>query len=163
MSPRVRQSIPSAPLVALVLALACGVACAEPSTSSTPATSAPATQTATAATPARGSKAHKASSRARTHSNAPGRSTAARTGATRTTPPAAANGGPRRLDEIAIEGEIPVPQVLFITARDQRRFLDANPSRYVRTSRQVADATPTPTRVIVVGDTAHAAPAGGSK
>jgi len=149
--------------VALVLALACGVAFANSSTSGTPATSAPATKTATGTTPSRGSKAHKASSRARTHSTAPGRSTGARTGATRTSPPAAANGGARRLDEIAIEGEIPVPQVLFITARDQRRFLDANPSRYVRTSRQVADAMPTPTRVIVVGDTAHAAPAGGSK
>ena len=44
--------------------------------------------------------------------------------------------GPRRLEDIHIEGEVPVPQVLFITARDQRRFLESHHERYLRTSRE---------------------------
>lgn len=55
--------------------------------------------------------------------------------------PGAAN---RRLEDIHIEGEIPVPQVLFVTARDQRRFLDFQHGRYLRTSRQLAEQTPVP-------------------
>lgn len=50
----------------------------------------------------------------------------------------------RKLEDIHIEGEIPVPQVLFVTARDQRRFLDFQHGRYLRTSRQLAEQTPVP-------------------
>ena len=63
----------------------------------------------------------------------------------------------RTLDDIHIEGEIPVPQVLFITARDQRRFLEFQHHRYLRTSASLAAATPLP-RLIVV--TPSPAPAG---
>jgi len=55
----------------------------------------------------------------------------------------------RRLDDIHIEGEIPVPQVLFITARDQRRFMDFQQQRYLRTSRQLGEDTIFPTWVVV--------------
>jgi hypothetical protein len=58
-------------------------------------------------------------------------------------------GGPRRLEDIHIAGEIPVPQVLFVTARDQRRFMDSKHRQYLRTARQVAEATPLPSSVIV--------------
>ena len=57
--------------------------------------------------------------------------------------------GPRTLDEIRIEGEIPVPQVLFITAREQRRFMEFQHHRYQRTSLELGRATPTPTRLVV--------------
>ena len=61
----------------------------------------------------------------------------------------ASSSAARTLDDIHIEGEIPVPQVLFITARDQRRFLGFQPQRYLRSSRQLAEATSS-TRWIVV-------------
>lgn len=57
--------------------------------------------------------------------------------------------GPRMLDDIHIEGEIPVPQVLFITARDQRRFMEFQHHRYQRTSLELGRATATPSRVVV--------------
>ncbi len=57
--------------------------------------------------------------------------------------------GSRTLDDIHIEGEIPVPQVLFITARDQRRFMEFQHGRYLRTSRQLGAATPLPSRVVL--------------
>ncbi len=60
-----------------------------------------------------------------------------------------ARAAPRTLDDIHIEGEIPVPQVLFITARDQRRFLEFQHHRYQRTSRELGRATPTPSRLVV--------------
>ena len=56
---------------------------------------------------------------------------------------------PRTLDDIHIEGEIPVPQVLFITARDQRRFLEFQHHRYQRSSRELGRATPIPSRLVV--------------
>lgn len=56
----------------------------------------------------------------------------------------------RTLDSIRIEGEIDVPQVLFITARDYRRFRDATPARYQTTSADIAKAVPLPSRVRVV-------------
>jgi hypothetical protein len=46
------------------------------------------------------------------------------------------------LDDIHIEGEIPVPQVLFITAREQRRILGFQHHRYARTSLALGEATP---------------------
>jgi hypothetical protein len=56
---------------------------------------------------------------------------------------------PRTLDDIHIEGEIPVPQVLFITAREQRRFMEFQHHRYQRTSLELGRATATPSRIVV--------------
>lgn len=58
----------------------------------------------------------------------------------------------RTLQDIHIEGEIPVPQVLFITARDQRRFLDFQHRRYLRTSQQVGEQTVLPSWIGVTGN-----------
>jgi len=58
--------------------------------------------------------------------------------------------GPRRLEDVLIEGEIPVPQVLFITTRDQRRFIDFHHRRYLRTSLELGAATPLPVWSTVV-------------
>ena len=55
----------------------------------------------------------------------------------------------RRLDDIHIEGEIAVPQVLFITARDQRRFMEFQNRRYLRTSSQLGEATVIPGWILV--------------
>jgi len=63
----------------------------------------------------------------------------------------AAHATPRRIDEINIEGEIAVPQVLFITARDQRRFMDFQHRRYLKTSLQVGRETVIPKWIAVVG------------
>jgi hypothetical protein len=41
-----------------------------------------------------------------------------------------------------------VPQVLFITARDQRRFMEFQHHRYLRTSRQLGEATPLPAEIV---------------
>ena len=57
----------------------------------------------------------------------------------------------RRLEDIHIEGEIPVPQVLFITARDQRRFLEFQHGRYLKTSRTTGEETPLPAWIVVTG------------
>jgi hypothetical protein len=57
----------------------------------------------------------------------------------------------RRLEDIRIEGDVPVPQVLFVTARDPRRFLDFGHERYRKSSLDVARAVPLPTRVVMVG------------
>jgi hypothetical protein len=59
---------------------------------------------------------------------------------------------PRRLRDVHIEGEISVPQVLFITARDQRRFMDFQHHRYLQTSVQLGAATPLPRWVAVTHD-----------
>jgi hypothetical protein len=55
----------------------------------------------------------------------------------------------RRLEDVHIEGEIPVPQVLFVTARDQRRVVEFQHRRYLRTSRQLGEQTPLPSRIVV--------------
>jgi hypothetical protein len=62
---------------------------------------------------------------------------------------AARAGSARRLEDIRIEGEIPVPQVLFITARDQRRFMDFHHRRYLRTSQEVGQQTVLPSWIAV--------------
>lgn len=74
-------------------------------------------------------------------------------------PAAAAAGMPRTLSDVHIEGEIPVPQVLFITARDQRRFMDFQHHRYLESSAQLGEHTPFPTWVAVV----HGSPADSRK
>ena len=55
--------------------------------------------------------------------------------------------GPRRLEDIHIEGEIPAPQVLFVTARDQRRFTRFHHHRYLKSSAQIGETTTLPNRV----------------
>jgi hypothetical protein len=55
----------------------------------------------------------------------------------------------RTLEDIHIEGEIPVPQVLFITARDQRRFMEFQHRRYLKTGRQLGDDSALPDRIVV--------------
>jgi hypothetical protein len=69
---------------------------------------------------------------------------AAKDSTRKATTKAAGREAPRTLQDIHIEGEIPVPQVLFITARDQRRFLDCNHHRYLGTARQVGERTVLP-------------------
>ena len=66
------------------------------------------------------------------------------------TPPVKATSATRTLDAIRIEGEIDVPQVLFITARDYRRFRDGAPSKYQTTSADIAKSIPLPNRVRTV-------------
>jgi len=80
---------------------------------------------------------------------APGKRTTTKRTTGPTTAPARTAGGPRRLEDIHIAGEIPAPQVLFITARDQRRFMGSKHRQYLRTAREVAEATPLPSTVIV--------------
>ncbi len=64
-------------------------------------------------------------------------------------PERATTKGSRTLDDIQIEGEIPVPQVLFITARDQRRFMEFQHRRYLRSTQQLGAATPLPNRIVL--------------
>jgi len=70
-------------------------------------------------------------------------------------PPAPAKSPPaakaRRLEDIRIEGDVPVPQVLFITARDPRRFLDFRHAPYRMSSLELARTAVLPTRVAVIG------------
>ena len=61
--------------------------------------------------------------------------------------PAAAP-APRTLGDVHIEGEIAAPQVLFITARDQRRFVEFQHHRYLSTSRELGARTAYPTRIV---------------
>lgn len=72
---------------------------------------------------------------------------------------ARAAGAPRRLEDIHIEGEIPAPQVLFVTARDQRRFTRFHHQRYLKTSVQVGETTRLPTRIAL---TSHPPTAAGA-
>ena len=53
------------------------------------------------------------------------------------------------LDDIHIEGEIPVPQVLFITAREQRRFMEFQHHPNTRTSLELGRGTAMPSRIVV--------------
>ena len=55
----------------------------------------------------------------------------------------------RTLDATHIEGEIPVPQVLFITARDQRRFMEFQHRRYLRSSLQIGKDAALPSWIVV--------------
>jgi len=52
----------------------------------------------------------------------------------------------RTLDAITIEGEIDLPQVLFITARDQHRFRDNLHRRYLKSCADLGGETPLPVR-----------------
>jgi hypothetical protein len=81
-----------------------------------------------------------------THAASPPRT--ARAAGTATKPRAAEPS--RTLQDIHIEGEIPVPQVLFITARDQRRFMDLQHRRYLRTSQEVGEQTVFPSWIALI-------------
>src|SRR4249920_2384458 len=56
---------------------------------------------------------------------------------------------PRTLQDIHIEGEVPVPQVLFVTARDQRRLTEFQHRRYLKNSLGVGRGVAVPTRLTV--------------
>jgi len=58
----------------------------------------------------------------------------------------------RTLETITIEGEIAVPQVLFITSRDQPRYRDGLASRFRPGALDVARATRMPVRMRVVAN-----------
>ena len=80
-----------------------------------------------------------------------------------TTTPAVKPATPRTLDAVHIEGQLDVPEVLFITARDQRRVVDFQHGRYLAGSRELARRTPLPTRILVLyADTTAVTPAQGS-
>ncbi len=74
------------------------------------------------------------------------------------TQPAAAKATPaamhketvRTLDAVHIEGEVAVPQVLFITSRDARRFRDGLGSKYQRSASDIAGLLSPPQRLRVV-------------
>ena len=67
-------------------------------------------------------------------------------------PSPAAKERARRLEDVYIEGEIPVPQVLFVTGRDQRRFFDFQHRRYLQQSLEASPNRAAPTWVRVVGN-----------
>ncbi len=113
---------------------------------SAPATAPPARRPARPATrPASGTRPAPADA----HVGASTRPISARASAPPAHPAAAGAAGAagRTLDDIHIEGEIAVPQVLFITARDQRRFMDFHHHRYLRSSQQLGEATVLPSRI----------------
>ena len=60
---------------------------------------------------------------------------------------AAAKDTDRTLEAIQIEGEIEVPQVLFITSRDHPRFRDGLRERYHRTALEVSNEVEWPRRL----------------
>ena len=88
----------------------------------------------------------------RTTTTSAGTKTKSKTRTMAAKPSAGKDGAARRLTDVHIEGEMPVPQVLFITARDQRRYVDFQHQRYLRDSRALGAATATPTRVTAAGD-----------
>lgn len=63
----------------------------------------------------------------------------------------AAKGGVRTIDAINIEGEIAVPQVLFITSRDNRRYRDGLGKNFRMGTLDVARSLVAPDRLCVAG------------
>jgi len=61
----------------------------------------------------------------------------------------------RTIDAITIEGEIAVPQVLFITSRDNRRYRDGIGKLYRKNTAELARLLRAPDRVCVAGTPAH--------
>jgi hypothetical protein len=106
------------------------------------AAAANATPTTSAAAPSRAAASHTHSARRPAASRPAAPDSLGRT-------PSGSRLAPRTLDDIHIEGEIPVPQVLFITARDQRRFMEFQHHRYTRTSLELGRGTALPSRVVV--------------
>ena len=115
---------------------------------------------AVAAPGTRSSGAHLGSAR-RTPAAAPHRASTARDTSRAAAPDSAQfasrpGRGARTLDDIHIEGEIPVPQVLFITARDQRRLMTFRHRSYWRTSRRLGEDTASPSSIVVAGASTNA-------
>jgi hypothetical protein len=54
---------------------------------------------------------------------------------------------PRTLDAIQIEGELDMPQVLFITARDQARYMDYLHRRYQKSCAEIGEEAQLPDRL----------------
>jgi hypothetical protein len=137
---------PRQTLIAALLMVGCTVPAA-----AAPAVKAGTPASATAAAGKRSAPARKA------HATATAPASGTKAGATVTPEPADATAryrseaAKRTLDDIQIEGEIPVPQVLFITTRDQRRFMGFQYRRYLRTSRKIGEDTAVPSRIIVTG------------
>jgi hypothetical protein len=123
-------------LASLLLAAACGASWVPPAAAAAPLATREGTAPRSRLAPPAPGPRERAVARAR--------AVAADTGAA-----GRARTAPRMLDDIHIEGEIPVPQVLFITARDQRRFMEFQHHRYQRSSRELGRATPTPSRLVV--------------
>ncbi len=73
---------------------------------------------------------------------------AAGAAAARAAKPAAPAPAARTLDPVHIEGELDVPEVLFITARDQRRAIGFQHGRYRKSSLELARETPLPSHVV---------------
>ena len=69
---------------------------------------------------------------------------------TRAGRPAARTGVVRTLEAINIEGEIAVPQVLFITARDVRRYRDGMGLKFQLNAIEAGRSTVLPSRLRVV-------------
>jgi hypothetical protein len=65
--------------------------------------------------------------------------------------PTAAGKGIRTIDAINIEGEIVVPQVLFITSRDNRRYRDGLGKNFRMGTLDVARSLAMPNRLCVAG------------
>ncbi len=66
-------------------------------------------------------------------------------------PAAKTQGGIRTIDTINIEGEIVVPQVLFITSRDNRRYRDGLGKNFRMGTLDVARSLAMPNRLCVAG------------
>lgn len=75
-------------------------------------------------------------------------STVAKRPAAKATKPAS---GIRTIDAINIEGEIVVPQVLFITSRDNRRYRDGLGKNFRMGTLDVAHSLAAPKRLCVAG------------
>ncbi|HTM57171.1 MAG TPA: hypothetical protein VL123_02020 [Candidatus Udaeobacter sp.] len=127
-----RRRIVFAGLVALTLTVA--AAQADPAAPGADRAAAPAHASKSAVSKAPASKARR-SPRSRAGTSASG------------IKPPAADSTQRRLTDIHIEGEIPVPQVLFVTASDQRRFIDLQHRRYLRSAAELGKATGLPARI----------------
>ena len=69
--------------------------------------------------------------------------------------PKKAAGAIRTIDAITIEGDIAVPQVLFITSRGNRRYRDGTGKLYRKNTTELARALNAPERVCVAGTPAH--------
>ncbi len=78
-------------------------------------------------------------------------STAAARPASKASKPVGNTKGVRTIDAINIEGEIAVPQVLFITSRDNRRYRDGLGKQFRMSTLDVARALAAPSRLCVAG------------
>lgn len=78
--------------------------------------------------------------------------TAAPPSAPSTSPKKTGSAGIRTIDAINIEGEIAVPQVLFITSRDTRRYRDGLGKNFRTGTLDVTRSIVMPNRLCVAGE-----------